>query len=134
MPPGTAITATQALAETIDQDLRAEPDITQVNWVIGRSAPAFYYNIVGNRDQAPGFAQALITSTSPEATSALVPALQTRLSDAYPEARILVRGLVQGPPVNAPVEIRLIGPDPATLRPLYDRLSALRDKLAETGR
>ncbi len=125
MPPGTAITATQALAETIDQDLRAEPDITQVNWVIGRSAPAFYYNIVGNRDQAPGFAQALITSTSPEATSALVPALQTRLSDAYPEARILVRGLVQGPPVNAPVEIRLIGPDPATLRALGDEARAI---------
>ncbi|MDJ0825406.1 MAG: efflux RND transporter permease subunit [Rhodobacter sp.] len=125
MPPGAAITATQALSETIDADLRAEKDITQVNWVIGRSAPAFYYNIVGNRDQAPGFAQALITSTSAQATNRLVPALQTRLSDAYPQARILVRGLVQGPPVNAPVEIRLVGPDPATLRALGDEARAI---------
>lgn len=122
MPPGTAIAATQALAKRIDADLRTEAGIRQVNWVVGRSAPAFYYNIVGVRNQAPGFAQALITSTSPDATNKLVPTLQERLSEAYPEARILVRALVQGPPVNAPVEIRLVGPDIATLRDLGDRV------------
>ncbi|MDJ0626998.1 MAG: efflux RND transporter permease subunit [Rhodobacter sp.] len=125
MPPGTAIAATQALAERIDTDLRAETDIAQVNWVIGRSAPAFYYNIVGDRDQAPAFAQALITSASPQATERLVPALQNSLSDAYPQARILVRGLVQGPPVNAPVEIRLIGPNTEELRALGDEARAI---------
>ncbi|MEL6313895.1 MAG: efflux RND transporter permease subunit, partial [Pseudomonadota bacterium] len=78
------------------------------------------YNVIGNRDQEPGFAHALITSASAEATERLVPALQNSLSVAYPEARILVRGLVQGPPVNAPVEIRLVGPDTATLRALGD--------------
>jgi len=82
MPPGTAITATQALTAQIDATRRADPDIAQVNWVIGRSAPVFHYNIVGNLDRAPGFAQALITTTFAQATNALVPALQTRLSDA----------------------------------------------------
>ncbi|MEM9240933.1 MAG: efflux RND transporter permease subunit, partial [Pseudomonadota bacterium] len=120
MPAGTAITATTALTREIDATLRAEDEIAQVDWVIGRSAPAFYYNVIGNRDQEPGFAHALITSASAEATERLVPALQNSLSVAYPEARILVRGLVQGPPVNAPVEIRLVGPDTATLRALGD--------------
>ncbi|MEO0749610.1 MAG: efflux RND transporter permease subunit, partial [Pseudomonadota bacterium] len=120
MPAGAAITATTALTREIDATLRAEDEIAQVDWVIGRSAPAFYYNVIGNRDQEPGFAHALITSASAEATERLVPALQNSLSVAYPEARILVRGLVQGPPVNAPVEIRLVGPDTATLRALGD--------------
>lgn len=120
MPAGTAITATTALTREIDATLRAEDEIAQVDWVIGRSAPAFYYNVIGNRDQEPGFAHALITSASAEATERLVPALQNSFSKAYPEARILVRGLVQGPPVNAPVEIRLVGPDTATLRALGD--------------
>ncbi|MEL7281555.1 MAG: efflux RND transporter permease subunit [Pseudomonadota bacterium] len=120
MPAGTAIAATHALTRDIDAQLRDEAEIAQVDWVIGRSAPAFYYNVIGNRDQEPGFAHALITTASPEATDRLVPELQNSLSAAYPEARILVRGLVQGPPVNAPVEIRLVGPDTATLRMLGD--------------
>jgi len=120
LAPGTAIGATAALAARIDADLRAEDGIVQVDWVVGRSAPAFYYNIVADRDRAPGFAQALVTTASPAATDRLVPALQDALSRSYPEARILVRGLVQGPPVNAPVELRLVGPEIAELRQLGD--------------
>ncbi|MEO0371314.1 MAG: efflux RND transporter permease subunit [Pseudomonadota bacterium] len=125
MPTGTAINATQDLAARIDDTLRGQDGITQVDWVIGRSAPAFYYNVIGDRDQAPGFAQALVTTTSPEATDLLVPALQRSLTVDYPEARILVRGLVQGPPVDAPVELRLVGPDTATLRALGDEARAI---------
>ncbi|MEM6587750.1 MAG: efflux RND transporter permease subunit [Pseudomonadota bacterium] len=120
MPSGSAISATRDLALRIDDTLRGEDGITQVDWVIGRSAPAFYYNVIGDRDQAPGFAQALVTTTSPEATDDLVPALQRSLTVDYPEARILVRGLVQGPPVDAPVELRFVGPDTETLRALGD--------------
>lgn len=66
LPPGTALSATQALVQEIDADIRATESIQQVQWVIGRSAPAFYYNIVSDRDGAPEFAHALITSASPE--------------------------------------------------------------------
>ncbi|MEM7731605.1 MAG: efflux RND transporter permease subunit [Pseudomonadota bacterium] len=120
MPAGSAIFATRDLALRIDDTLRRETGITQVDWMIGRSAPAFYYNVIGDRDQAPGFAQALVTTSSPAATEDLVPALQRSLTVTYPEARILVRGLVQGPPVDAPVELRFVGPDTETLRALGD--------------
>lgn len=70
---GTALEETRRVALGIDDVLRAEDDIRNVSWVMGRSAPAFYYNIVGNRASAPGFAQALVTSTSPAATRQLVP-------------------------------------------------------------
>ncbi|MEM1272791.1 MAG: efflux RND transporter permease subunit [Pseudomonadota bacterium] len=130
LPPGTAISATQSLVRDIDAELRAETGITQVNWVIGGSAPAFYYNIVSDRDRAPEFAHALVTSASPSETERLVPALQASLSEAYPEARLLVRGLVQGPPVNAPVELRIVGPELENLRELGDdarRILAAQD-------
>ena len=117
---GSALAETRRIAVQIDDILRGTPDIEKVSWVMGRSAPAFYYNIVGNRDNAPEFAQALITSASPAATERLVPDLQNRLETAYPQARVLVRGLVQGPPVNAPVELRFVGRDMATLRRLGD--------------
>jgi multidrug efflux pump subunit AcrB len=124
MPEGTALAETARMVGAIDARLRAKADIAAVSWVIGRSAPAFYYNIVGNRDQAPGFAQALITTTSAMATERLLEDLQSSLPPAFPAARVLVRGLVQGPPVQAPVELRLVGPDIATLRDIGDDLRA----------
>lgn len=113
---GTAMGRTEALVRDMDANLRATDGITKVSWTLGKSAPAFYYNVVGNRKNAPAFAQALITTQSPEATAELLTPLQERLNAEYPQARILVRGLVQGPPVNAPIELRLVGTDLAVLR------------------
>ncbi len=113
---GTAIGETRRVAEAIDGVIRSDPGIDGASWVIGRSAPAFYYNVVSDRRSEPAFAMALVSTASPAETERLVPALQRDLSAAFPEARVLVRGLVQGPPVDAPVEVRLVGPDVGVLR------------------
>lgn len=122
---GTAIAETSDLALQIDSYLEAQEGVDQVAWVVGKSAPAFYYNIVSDRDRAPAFAQALVTTASPDATAGLVPRLQQDLSRAFPSARILVRDLVQGPPVDAPVELRLVGPSLEILREQGDILRKL---------
>ncbi len=118
LPEGTALAETLRASREIDALLRAEAEVRQVVWVAGRSAPAFYYNVVGDRDRAPAFAMALVTSAAPAATDRLAADLPARLAAAVPGARVLVEALVQGPPVDAPVEIRLVGPDPAALRAL----------------
>ncbi|WP_269583900.1 efflux RND transporter permease subunit [Roseibium sp. Sym1] len=128
---GTAIAETSEVALEIDRYLEAQDGVTQIAWVVGKSAPAFYYNIVGNRDRAPAFAQALVTSASPEETASLVPRLQQELSHRFPEARILVRDLVQGPPVDAPVELRLVGPSLDVLRQQGDVLRRLASGVEE---
>ncbi|MDD9718957.1 efflux RND transporter permease subunit [Dinoroseobacter sp. PD6] len=125
LAPGAALSRTHALVEEMDALLRDTPGITRVAWTLGESAPAFYYNIVGSRQGAPGFAQALITTAAPEATADLLDPLQTSLTAAFPEARILVRGLIQGPPVDAPVEFRLEGPTLEVLRAEGERLRAI---------
>lgn len=124
LPEGASLAKTARTVRAIDERLRVEADIASVTWVLGRSAPAFYYNIVGNRDEAPGFAQALITTASPAATARLLGELQSVLPPAFPEAQLLLRGLVQGPPVDAPVELRLVGQDIAALRVIGDELRA----------
>ncbi|MEO0381350.1 MAG: efflux RND transporter permease subunit, partial [Pseudomonadota bacterium] len=118
LAPGTGIDETQAIVDRLNQKLIAVNSVEQVMWVVGRSAPAFYYNIVGARDNAPGHAHALITTASPEATEIVLRDLQRNLAPVAPEADILVRGLVQGPPVNAPVELRFVGKDLTELRAL----------------
>lgn len=125
MPPGTAISQTAEVAATVDEALRQEEGIKSVYWSIGKSGPAFYYNITGGRSQEPAYAQAMITTKSKADAARLVPELQALLDLSYPQARVIVRGLVQGPPVAAPVEVRIVGPDLATLRNLGNEARAL---------
>ena len=122
---GASIEQTRQTVQRLDDLLRAEPELRQISWVIGRSAPSFYYNIVGGRDNAPRYAQALITTASPAATETLLARLERDLAQAAPEAQVLVRGLVQGPPVDAPVEIRIVGPDLDTLRAIGAEVRAI---------
>jgi len=122
LPKGSAIAATRDLTARLDTLFSEDQRIEKVAWVIGKSAPAFYYNIVGNQDRAPAFAQALITTESDDATVELVPELQRSLNQQFPQARILVQPLVQGPPVDAPVELRVVGPNLDILRLLGNQL------------
>lgn len=120
MPAGASLSATERTTERLSEALEAETGIRRIVWVAGASAPSFYYNMLMNKDNAPGFARALITTESNAATARLVPHLQDALAAAAPGARIIVRDLVQGPPVDAPVELRFAGPDLAVLRDLGD--------------
>ncbi|SDZ56404.1 Multidrug efflux pump subunit AcrB [Jannaschia faecimaris] len=127
MPPGTGIDRTTATVAKLDAALRGTDGIESVAWTIGRSAPAFYYNITGGRDAASGYAQALVRTAAADATEAVLPVLQRDLPAVAPEAQVMVRGLVQGPPVGAPVELRLVGDDLEVLRTTGEDLRRIID-------
>ncbi len=131
MPSGVAISQTDRTVQNADSVIREFDGIRKIHWVIGESAPAFYYNMLDNQDGDPSFAEALVTTTSPEATERLLPELQRVLDAEVPEARVTVRGLVQGPPVNAPVEIRIVGTEISTLRRLGDEVRAIMTSVPE---
>lgn len=125
---GAAISSTDAAVARADKLLRQHTDITSVQWVVGESAPAFYYNMQADQDANPAFAEALVKTTSPAATERLLPQIQAALDRALPQAQVLVRGLVQGPPVSAPLEMRLVGPGLQSLRSLGEEA---RRRIAE---
>lgn len=122
LPEGRAIAATKSVAAKVHTILKAREEVRDVAWVVGRDAPAFYYNMLTNQDNEPTFAEFLVTTTSAAASEALLANLQPQLDQEVPEARVTVRGLVQGPPVNAPVEIRVVGPELAKLREIGDAI------------
>lgn len=129
MPPGSAITETTRIAGQMDTVIRQDEGLQSVYWTVGASAPAFYYNIVGGRSQEPGFAQAMITTQTDADAARMVSALQAQFDRDFPQAQVIVRGLVQGPPVDAPVEIKIQGQDIATLRQLGDEVRAIMSDL-----
>ncbi|WP_170337053.1 efflux RND transporter permease subunit [Ruegeria arenilitoris] len=129
MPGGTSIATTEATARQIDEMLLADDGVKSVYWTVGESGPAFYYNIVGNRSREPGFAQAMITTNTADDAARLVGALQSHLDTDFPDAQIIVRNLVQGPPVAAPVEVKIQGQDITVLRDLGDEVRSVMANL-----
>ena len=116
MPSHATVTATDKLVQRVDGYLSGLDGIEIRYWVSGGSAPSFYYNIPGGTRNAPAYAQGMITTASPEATRLVLQTLQQELTDNFPEARIVVQALAQGPPIGAPVEVLIFGPELDELR------------------
>ncbi|MEM9191702.1 MAG: efflux RND transporter permease subunit [Myxococcota bacterium] len=122
LPEGASIEETTSAAHEVERALRTSPEVTDVMWTVGRSAPPFYYNLKQEQEDAAHYAQAQVDLRSVEAVAEVMPILQERVDRAVPEAQVLIRELLQGPPVDAPLELRLYGDDLDTLRELGEQV------------
>lgn len=125
-----SIQKTQETVSKMQEIVSQSPEVNHQHWFIGQSAPTFYYNVVPRRRGTPFYAQAFLDLDERTETQQLVQFLQSQLDQQVPEARILVRQLEQGPPFDAPIEVRVNGPDLATLQRLGRELRSL---LSETN-
>ncbi len=124
LDPAAGLAATQAMAEQITPLILDTEGIEHVEWFLSRSTPSFYYNIVQRYDRRPNFGQAMVSTSDVEAANRAIPKIQTLLDDRFPGAQILVRKLEQGPPFNAPIELRLYGPDLTVLAEVGEQIRA----------
>ena len=108
MPEGTHLDETRKTSRRLEQFLLEQPAVTQVSSFMGRSAPKFYYNLP-RRPKSPHFANIIVRTKSPADVLPLMEAVRTFAADAVPEAEVIPRQLEQGPPVDAPIEIRVKG-------------------------
>jgi multidrug efflux pump subunit AcrB len=122
LPAQSSIINTERVSEVLTNYLEALDGIESVRWFIGKNAPSFYYNLMPTKDGAQYYGQGMVTATNFAAANRLIPQIQRTLDDMLPEAQILVRKLEQGPPFNAPVELRVFGPN-------LDRLKAIGDDI-----
>lgn len=129
------LSAHASLAETretiaaIREVVLEHPQVRGIEWFLGESAPQFYYNIIAKRENSSNFAQALVQLNSAHGGRQLIHELQQELDRKVPHSRVLVRQLEQGPPFDAPIEVRLFGPD---LHQLSQSGDELRTILSQT--
>jgi multidrug efflux pump subunit AcrB len=131
LPPGRSINDSYRLARELDARLRAEPLVRRIDWTIGESPPPFYYNLVRNRDGIPSFAQAMVLTHDENRTDELIRRLQKELDAEHPEARIVVLGIDQGPPVAAPLEVEIYGGSLETLRSLGEEFRLRMERVGD---
>ncbi len=125
LPAHASLKQTLAITEAMRERLLRREQVEQVQWFIGESAPVFYYNVIPTRSNSSRYAQAIIQLNTEHGTRRLIQSLQKEMDQAFPGARILVRQLEQGPPFEAPVEVRIIGPDREVLREYGDRMRTI---------
>jgi len=113
---------TREVALAMRDHMRLHPEVLDVHWFVGASAPSFYYNILAGQDGAEFYAQAIVTLDGAQHGERIVRELQADLDAAFPEATVLCLLLEQGPPYEAPIELRIFGPDLAVLRELGEEL------------
>lgn len=116
LPSHASLAETEAAVAVADRVLRADPNVTDTFWSIGKITPRVFYNVISLNEQVTSFASAWVNTTSPEATQSILPTLQEELSKALPYAQVLAIPFEQGPPSAAPIEMRVIGTDFNVLR------------------
>ncbi len=114
----TSIEQTQTQVEQARDIITQHSQVEEVHWFMGENAPKFYYNMTGSRQNQSQYAEAMVQLNSGKGVQKLVRTVQTELDQAFPNGRFLVQQLGQGPPYDAPVEMRIYGSDLEELRRL----------------
>jgi multidrug efflux pump len=122
MPNGTALQETQRVVSQVDEHIRQQASVKKVTWLIGGSAPSVYYNQVMNRDNMAHFANAVVTADSVASAVLLIGQLQHQLDERFSQAKMVVKAFGQGPPVAAPVGLKIFGPDLNVLNQLGEKV------------
>jgi multidrug efflux pump subunit AcrB len=121
-PEGGSIDATGAATRFADSLLRRRPQVHAVFASVGRDNPRIYYNVTPRRDNpAVGQLFVVLDHYDQKYTPALLDSLRAEFA-TYPAARIELREFENGPPIDAPIAIRVQGRDLDTLRMLAARV------------
>ncbi len=115
-PAQTSIAQSRTDVLLARQLIRKHSQVEEVHWFVGESAPKFYYNFTGGIENAAYYAQGMVQLNTDKGVTQLIRTLQDELDSAFPQGRVLVKQLEQGPPFEAPVEMRIFGPDIQQLR------------------
>ena len=128
LPEGSSLKRTEAVMNQVEDDLRSQPEVTHVMSNVGRGNPRIYYNLM-QRETSARYAELFVQlkAFDPNSTPDFYKRLRERY-DQIPGADIVVKEFENGPGIDAPVELRIVGGDLQRLGELAARIEALMRK------
>lgn len=111
---GTIQEETTRVARILERKLRHYEDVLAVHGFIGNSGPRFYYNLLRLPDQ-PNRARLVVQTSGIEGNLRIIAEVREFSRRSLPEAKVVAKILSQGPPFDAPIEVRVFNPDPVRL-------------------
>lgn len=131
-PNGTSLEETDRVARFVESELKKEGEIRYYTTNVGKGNPRIYYNVVA-RAESTNFAQFFVQleDMKPEHKTQLIDKLRAKFF-LYPNAKIEVKDFEQGPPLEAPVAIRIFGENLDSLRGLSLKVEQILNKTPGT--
>ncbi|MCZ8519431.1 MULTISPECIES: efflux RND transporter permease subunit [Paenibacillus] len=124
LPAGSTFADTSDTAAAVGAWIGAQAGVNEVSVYAGRTAPKFYYTEMEKYDSKIGQILAIIDQNRVKSKE-LVSSWRKELSALYPGVQITPRELENGPPVGAPIAIRISGTEPAVLQRLSAEIQQL---------
>ena len=112
---GTSIAANEEVTRRIEARLMQEAGVVNVTTWIGSGVPRFYLPLDAIFPQS-NVSQFIVLPKDLKLRESLRIRLPALMAQEFPEVRARVKILPNGPPVAYPVQFRVVGEDPATLR------------------
>ncbi len=115
LPEGAPFKATEAVAKRFEARMLKEPGMVSVTEWVGSGAPRFYLPLDQVFPQT-NVAQFIVLPKDLKERERIRKLLPNLLASEFPEVRGRVKLLPNGPPVAYPVQFRVMGSDPETLK------------------
>ena len=121
-PDGASVEETDRALRFVEARLAEHPEVKHWYTHLGHGTPFVYYNYFSQgRTANLGEVFVELRAFDPKRTPKLFEALRAQFND-YAAARISLKQFQQGPPVDAPVAIRIVGPEIEGLRRIADQV------------
>jgi multidrug efflux pump len=124
LPEGTAFVDTEAIAQRFESRMLREPGVESVTTWVGTGVPRFYLPLNQIFPQT-NVLQAIVLPKDLPTREALRQQLTALLAEEFPEVRGRSQLLPNGPPVEYPVQFRVVGEDVHAVRSWADKAKAI---------
>ncbi len=122
LPEGASVRAAEREAAKLERLLAKDEDVEKFVSYVGNGSPRFFLSLEQHLLR-PNFAQVVALTRDLEARERVVAKLRRAFETGFPGVRGRVLRVPLGPPVNYPVQFRVVGPDPATLKAIAEEVA-----------
>jgi multidrug efflux pump subunit AcrB len=131
-PEGAAMQQTERAVRFVEAAVAHEPDVKGVLSNSGRGNPQIFYN-QRDLDQRTNFGSvAIVLDTwDPVRGPALVDRLRRKF-EACPDAQLIIKVFQNGPPIDAPIAVKILGPELGELKRIASAVEAIMRKVPGT--
>jgi multidrug efflux pump subunit AcrB len=124
LPQSASIEATQAQVERFERVLANDPDVVSHTFYVGSGAVRFYLPLNVQLENA-NFAQAVVITKGYEVRDQVSARLERILEEDFDLLMGRVQPLQLGPPVDWPIQYRVMGKEVSEVRRLADAVAAI---------
>lgn len=118
-PYGTDIRVTAERLQELENHLMAQEGVLSIGSFIGSGGPRWYLSLNPEQDN-PNYAFVVVNTRTLADVAPLIHSTREFLDARFPDTRHTVKRLELGPPVGAPIQIRISGTDIPVLYRLRD--------------